>query len=418
MSDKPKVPRTRRTKARSRVYWRGEGADRRAWGDFRDVGGKREALVASGDTRATRDPIIAEHLVGERLKELLGAKRDRVFGKKAAVPLGAYVAQHLIDKAKSGKYSASWLADSERMLQIAIDHFGATRDLVTIAVSDTKGYVDVLRTRSNGRGGTLGGGAIRHHLNVLSNVFETAQSVERIDLGYNPIARLIDKPEGQPEEAKWLHVHEAALLLESARTYVPKRPDAAMPFIYALIATYLLTGGRESEVLGLEVTDINFDAAVVTFRPNTWRRLKTRKSHRTIPLWPQLATILKEYLKVSGRKSGLLFPSPRLTEPGMVTDFRKALDAVAERAGWKEGDIRSKMFRHTYCAARLQTLDHGAPVATFTVSKELGHTNTKLVDEVYGHLPKDGAHRSETVEYRVAQHRKKLATHLKLLRSA
>jgi hypothetical protein len=29
------------------------------------------------------------------------------------------------------------------------------------------------------------------------------------------------------------------------------------------------------------------------------------------------------------------------------------------------------MFRHTYCAARLQTLDRGAPVAPHTVAKEL-----------------------------------------------
>jgi len=34
----------------------------------------------------------------------------------------------------------------------------------------------------------------------------------------------------------------------------------------------------------------------------------------------------------------------------MLTDFRKLLDAIAMRAGWKEGEIRSKMFRHTYCA--------------------------------------------------------------------
>ncbi len=42
---------------------------------------------------------------------------------------------------------------------------------------------------------------------------------------------------------------------------------------------------------------------------------------------------------------------------------RKLFDAVAIRAGRKPGEIRSKMFRHTYCAARLQTVDQGAPVA-------------------------------------------------------
>jgi len=54
----------------------------------------------------------------------------------------------------------------------------------------------------------------------------------------------------------------------------------------------------------------------------------------------------------------------------MLSDFRKLLDAVAARAGWQRGEIRSKMFRHTYCAARLQTLDQGAPVSLFTVAKE------------------------------------------------
>jgi hypothetical protein len=65
----------------------------------------------------------------------------------------------------------------------------------------------------------------------------------------------------------------------------------------------------------------------------------------------------------------------------MLTDFRKVLDHVAIAAGFwehvrtprgelvkdeagepvKRGTVRSKMFRHTYCSARLQTLDQGRP---------------------------------------------------------
>jgi integrase len=44
------------------------------------------------------------------------------------------------------------------------------------------------------------------------------------------------------------------------------------------------------------------------------------------------------------------------------------------------------MFRHTYCAARLQTLDQGAPVSVYTVAKELGHGGETMVRRVYGHL--------------------------------
>ncbi len=52
-------------KARSRIYWRNQGSERSAYGDFRDfadVGGKREALIPRGAKTATGDPVIAEAL--------------------------------------------------------------------------------------------------------------------------------------------------------------------------------------------------------------------------------------------------------------------------------------------------------------------------------------------------------------------
>src|SRR2546427_11699704 len=76
---------------------------------------------------------------------------------------------------------------------------------------------------------------------------------------------------------------------------------------------------------------------------------------------------------------------------------------VAVRAGWKPGEIRSKMFRHTYCAARLQTLDQGAPVSLYTVAKELGHGGEAMVRRGDGHLrevrhpPGEGEYRIEAV---------------------
>jgi integrase len=407
-------------KAKSRIFWRTQGGERRAYADFRGIGGGREALIVAGESRATTDPLIAEKLVANRLSELQAEKRNGVLlGVKRKAKPSAFVAEHLVQKAKSGRFSDTWLADSERMLTIAIKFFGSERDLATIAVTDVQSWINDLATHTNKRGGTLGGGAIRHHLNVLSNVYKRAQSEGCVPPGFNPCAAIIDKPSGNREEARWLEVHEAALLLESARTYTAKRAAAAMPFIYPLIATYILTGGRESEVLGLEVQDVNFERKTITFRPNDWRRLKTRTSHRTVPLWPQLEAILKNYLRGGDapRVGGLLFPSHRLLRAGMVTDFRKALDAVAERAGWKEGEVRSKAFRHTYCAARLQTLDNGAPVSIYTVGKEMGHGGEALVKRVYGHLG-TVRHRSEVVEYRVEQHKKELKAKLQLLRSA
>ena len=66
-------------------------------------------------------------------------------------------------------------------------------------------------------------------------------------------------------------------------------------------------------MLGLEVQDVSFDCKTVTFRPNEHRRLKTRTSRRTVPLWPHLEEILRPYVfsTTAPRGEGLLFPSDR-----------------------------------------------------------------------------------------------------------
>jgi integrase len=197
--------------------------------------------------------------------------------------------------------------------------------------------------------------------------------------------------------------HRAVHLLRD-----PVSQDVAFPAGHELLATFLLTGARADEVYGLEVQDVSFDRRTVTFRPNQWRRLKTATSRRVVPLWPQLEEILRPYVfGADGPPGRLLFPSQRTAarqgRESPVRDCRKYLDAIAKRAGWQSGEIRTKMFRHTYCAARLQTLGGGAPVSPFTVSRELGHGSLSMVQKVYAHLG-DVRQRGEAVEYRVSEH--------------
>ena len=119
----------------------------------------------------------------------------------------------------------------------------------------------------------------------------------------------------------------------------------------------MLSGGRKSEVLGLEVDDVSLRHGKIYIRPNEWRRLKTKGSKRTIPLWPQLEEILREYLMARERTGGLgtlLFPSARGKEERMIRDVRKALDHIGGRAGFPKGYIRLHMLRHTYASQRVQ----------------------------------------------------------------
>jgi len=390
----------------ARLYWR----NGRAYGDFRDyadVGGKREALIPDGLTNATDDPVIAGSLLGDRLKELQEKRRNKVLlGVERDATLKKFAAEHLIKRAKSGQVTERWLTMVERHLREAVEFFGAERQLTSINTAEVQKYTEHLLGIDNGRGATLSDASVRKYLNSVSNLYRRAQSEGAVPPGYNPIAALMDKPTAKRREARWLEVHEAALLLEAARLYEPPPDKHAIPYLYPLLAVFLLTGGRKSEVLGLEVGDISFDRKTVTFRPNEWRRLKTATSHRTVPLWRQLEEVLREYLSGPNAPEGsLLLPSSRRKKEGLITDLRKSLDAIAQRAGWKPGEIRTRMLRHTYCAARLQTTDRGAPVSPFTVARELGHGGRSLVDRVYGHLG-EIRHRSDVVEYRVSQHLK------------
>lgn len=341
-----------------------------------------------------------------RNRNLLGLDRER--------GLAEFARYHLIQKAKAGRVTDAWIAQTETQLREVIAYLGPNRPLGSITVRDVQGFTNYLRDTPNAKGRRRTDGTIRHYLASLSNLYARAQSEGRVQPGYNPVSALMEKPVARREEAQWLEVPDAALFLEAARIYQPGAD--ALPFMYPLVATFLLTGGRKSEVLGLELDDVSFNRGTVTFRPNKWRRLKTHTSHRTIPLWPQLEGILRAHVFSVDRPLGsLLFPSSQSSSERVVTDIRKSLDGIAELAGRQRGEIRTKIFRHTYCTARLQTTDRGAAVAPFTVSRELGHGGRAMVERVYGHLGQN-RHRSEVVEYGIEQHAEVLRPTLEALR--
>lgn len=400
----------------SRLYTRDQGGKKRFYADLRDLGGKREALIPQGENRATTDPDVAAKLLADRLVELREEGRDRaLLGIERHAKLGPFAERHLKRKAKSGRVTEGTLEGIQVHLERAVAFFGEERLLHRLGVRDVERWMHHLQERPNGRGDTLAAKTVREHLNSLSNLYRRAGSEAVVPPGFNPVGAVMDKPRPAQREARWFEVHDAALLLEAASRYEPPPDKHGMSgrMAHAIVATALLTGGRKSELLGLDVGDVSFDRGTVTFRPNEHRHLKSRHSHRSVPLWPQLRDILQHYIfGADAPVTGVLFPSHRTGKP--FTDVRRMLDSVGERAGFAEGEVRLHRFRHTYTAARLQTLDNGAPVSEYTVMKELGHASPTLVRRVYGHLGRV-RHRSEVVEYRLDQHRERLTDRLEAL---
>lgn len=370
--------------------------------------------MAPGEVLATMDPDTAQELIQRRVKELEAARRNRtILGIERNTYLAEFAAYHLTEKKQTGGQTDEWLAAAQKHLEEAVAFLGEQREIGSITTRDVQRYlVHLKKLPGRMKDSKIGTGTQRAYLNSLSNLYRRAISEGRVPPGFNPVAALMDKPTAKRKEARWLEVPDAALLLESSRTLKTSPELGYYPFAFPLLATYLLTGGRKREVLGLEVDDISFDRDTVRFMPNDWRRIKSEAGHRVIRLMPQLREILQEYVFGGSAPRGrLLFPSVRGDGEKMLDNFDGTLSAIAKRAGFKASDIHLHALRHTYCAARLQTLDNGHPISEFTVGRELGHGGTQLVKRIYGHLG-NVRHRSEWVEYRIEQHRDALAGRL------
>jgi integrase len=296
---------------------------------------------------------------------------------------------------KAGSRAASTVERDSRALEQLIGWFGQDAHLGDLTVARLSEYAQHRRQMPGKKAGTtIAPQTILHELHALSSLMKRAVSEGHVLI--NPVVNMSDKPQLRRTEAVWLVIGESARLMRTARE-LAARSGRTASVLGELVATCLLTGGRKTEVFGLEVRDVDLENGVVHIRPNSWRGIKTLEG-RWVPLWPQLGSILTDYLERSGRNDGLLFPAP---SGGLFTDLRGSLEAAVE-----EAEITKRVtwhtFRHTYIATRLQTLDNGAPVAPYTVAREVGHQSLKLIEKTYGHLLRT-RHRQTTVEYREAK---------------
>lgn len=364
-------PRQRLYLKRGRYY-----ADLR---DFADVGGGQEALIPDGARCATKEYGEAELLLARRLAELDDLRR-RGAGEAR---LESYMEHHLAAKSLSRREAT--IERDRCALAHILEHFGEDVRLGEIDVRGLTAYMSA-------RNADVKAQTLLHELHALSSLYKRALA-EGI-VGENPVMRLPEKPRVEREEVEPLEPGEVARLLEACRSLDQERRPRAATFLEALVATFVLTGGRSSEVFGLVREEVDFDRQRVRFHANGHRRLKRTWSARMVPLWPQLAAILRP-LAERREPEELLFPSP--VGGGMLTDIRGSLAAAGARAGLTRG-VTPTLFRHTYASMRINTTDGGVPVTLFQVAREMGHRSTDRVEKTYGHLLETRPRR-EVVEY-------------------
>lgn len=382
------------------IYKRGK----RWWGDFRsyaDVGGKLEMLKADGERLATTDRKVASILHANRVKHYEAMRRNRAMtGIAEHAELSDYAEYHLakLRRAANADPTArprlSTIERYARALTNVIDWFGPHTLLTEITPERLGRYIEARRKQQGRHGERIKAATIHQELTALSRLMKRALSEHKILV--NPVSLCVDRPRIVRQEAEWLEIEEAAKLLAVAGQLdaEPVPPGCSNPirFLRSLIATALLTGGRNSEICGLEGSDVDFVNGVVRFRENRWRRLK-RGGERAVPLWPQLREILTEYLNSTPPHiSGLLFPSPVDGKP--LRTWRASLKRACERAEINKR-VTPHTLRHTYTAARLQTYHTGpngelVQLSAYHVARELGHSSTNMIERVYGHILQRG----------------------------
>jgi integrase len=454
------MPRLRSKSPEARIYWRTRGGVRRAYldvRDYRDVADKAQrALILPGESRATSDPVLAAQLAADHLAELEALRHPAPMDAVGARTLEAVSLKHLNQKKGLNTVNTAWQAQAAKHLATAADHFGADRLIDTITASEVIDFATHLLTLPNGRGGCLGASTVNQYLNSLSDMFGTAVLLGdgRLD---NPVALLSKRhrPKKARVRALWLEIHEVADMLKWAQRVDKARHHLAIPFLYPLLATYVLTGCRRTEVLGLRREDVDLSAGLIHIRPNGRRVVKTTLSERTLLIPPQLKEILGVFETGEHAPQGdLYFPSlgSGTSKEAMIGDFEKLLDrypmparftrirtdvemayaehqqqtAVAARRRKMERDAKARgrdalserqeetltklgaqpisrevtqplrplLLRHTWCAARLQCVQNGLPIAPFQVAAEMGHADLSMIQKVYGHvqnMPRRGA---------------------------
>lgn len=134
--------------------------------------------------------------------------------------------------------------------------------------------------------------------------------------------------------------------------------------LWLTVACY--TGARASELRGLCWEHIDLEAGWVTLP-----RTKTRKGGAKVPIAPALAQALRRALPKQGRATGPLFRR----RGNIHRSLRRACTALGL------DPVSPNDLRRTYASWLVS-----AGVSTFTVARLLGHSSTRMVEAVYGHL--------------------------------
>lgn len=185
-------------------------------------------------------------------------------------------------------------------------------------------------------------------------------------------------PHAKPKRKEYLTLDEQNELMSALEDVDPRAE--------CFVALCLYCGLRREEALGLQWGDISGGRLTVnralTFlknnRPDPNDELKTKASHRTVPIPQRLAAILQRTPRV-----GLYVVTCADGRPMTRVGFRRLWEKVVATSPC---EVRPHMLRHSYA-----TNLYSAGIDLKTAQYLLGHSSIQMTANIYTHLDKKEA---------------------------
>src|SRR3954471_8330701 len=308
------------------------------------------------------------HLTTGVSTRVLGTNPTRPADTSARVPRLADYAAVWLDGLEGLVLLSTVEAYSGRLERQVLPRLGDRR-LDEVAVDDILALISDLRKK--GYSGTT----IAVTLTPLSRLF--ANAVRRGLIEANPVSKLdrSERPRVSRQERPVLSPEEVGRLLEAAR-----------PCFRTLLATAILSGLRQGELLGLHWRDVDFDNELIHVRTALNRKRrdvppKTQRAVRDVILMPALAEALRQHRTETSfdQPDDYVFTTRTGTPHHAPHIGLRALKPALEKAGLQP--VRWHDLRHTFASLLIAG---GANI--IFVSRQLGHTSSQITLGIYAHL--------------------------------
>lgn len=229
-----------------------------------------------------------------------------------------------------------------------------TQNFSTPATGDP--IIDAKRVKAKRTGAT-----VNRYLASLSSCLnygvKTLQWIER-----NPCEK-IEKPKESKGRVRFLSDAERVELLKTCEPHKD---------LYLAVVLALTTGARQSEVMTLRYSQIDFTRKVITLHDTK------NGDKRALPLVSSAYTLLQERAKVRSLTDDRVFPPTRLAKKSQYLDLRQPWEKALKTANIT--DFHWHDLRHT--AASYLAM---SGVSLVEISKILGHRTMQMVSR-YSHL--------------------------------